>query len=60
MKFGPLLEWWGNLSPGWRYGVALVILAVSTGAWLLEGRIWPGGFAIGAALLIAAGFNFDS
>jgi hypothetical protein len=55
-----LLEWWGDLSPGWRYGVALLVLFVSAGAWLFAERIWPAGFAIGAALLIAAGFNFDS
>jgi hypothetical protein len=55
-----LLEWWGDLSPGWRYGVALLFLVGSTLAWLVAGRIWVAGFGIGAALFVAASFNFDS
>jgi hypothetical protein len=55
-----LIQWWADLSPGWRYGVGLFILLGSVGAWVFAGRLWPAGFAIGIALLIAAGFNFDS
>jgi hypothetical protein len=44
-------------------GVALcfwpLFLQGSAGVWFFEGRIWPAGFGIGGALLIAAGFNFN-
>jgi len=59
-RLTPFLEWWGNLSPAWRYAIALLFLLVSAAAWFFAGRIWPAGFAIGFALLVAAGFNFDT
>ena len=55
-----LIQWWVDLSLGWRYGMAVLFLLGSVGAWLFAGRLWPAGFAVGIALLIAAGFNFDS
>jgi hypothetical protein len=54
-----LIQWWADLLPGLRYGVGLFFLLGSAGVWFVSGRIWPAGFGIGVAMLIAAGFNFD-
>jgi hypothetical protein len=54
-----LIQWWADLSPGWRYVFGLFFLLGSAGVWFFSGRIWSAGFGIGGALLIAAGFNFN-
>ena len=48
-----MIRWWSE-SSGWiKYGFPVVLLAVSTIAWL-AGCFWPWGWAVGAALLVAS------
>lgn len=49
------LGWWGGLPPWLRYGVALLLLAISTGLYFFANRIWPWGWVAGVVLLLAAG-----
>lgn len=49
-----MIGWWSDQSPWVRYGVAVLLLAVST-VFLLCGRFWPWGWALGAVLLLFAG-----
>lgn len=49
-----MFEWWLDLPPVLRYGVALLLIAISTGLWFC-GRFWPWGWAVGTALLFFAG-----
>lgn len=49
-----LIEWWGGQSAWLRYGVALVLLGISTGLWF-AGRFWPWGWGLGLVLLLFAG-----
>lgn len=48
------LEWWGEQSGWLRYGVAFVLLGVSTAMWF-AGRFWPWGWGLGLVLLLFAG-----
>jgi hypothetical protein len=50
------LEWWAGLSPWFRFGVAGVLLLISTVLWL-AGKFWPWGWAAGSVLLL---FSFPS
>ena len=48
-----MLEWWIDL-PSWlKYGVALLLLAISTVAWF-SGYFWPWGWGLGGVLLLGA------
>jgi len=49
-----MFEWWADLSPWVRYGVAIAFLLVSTILYL-GGTFWPWGWAVGAVLLVFAG-----
>lgn len=49
-----LFGWWGNLHPILRYGVAILLLAISTGLYF-AGTIWPWGWVVGAIMLLLAG-----
>jgi hypothetical protein len=49
-----IFGWWGTLSPLWRYGIAIILLAISTVLFFL-GRLWIWGWVIGAVLLMFAG-----
>jgi hypothetical protein len=46
-------EWWGGLSPWFRFGVAIAFLLLSTGLWL-AGVYWPWGWGIGLVFLLLA------
>ena len=50
-----LLEWWGGLHPGWRFGVAIFFLALSTVIFFGFDRFWPWGWAVGGLLLLFSG-----
>ena len=47
-------DWWSDLSPWIRYGVALVFLTISTALWF-GGTFWPYGWVVGIILLLMAG-----
>jgi hypothetical protein len=47
-------NWWAEQSPWLRYGVALILIAIST-IILLAGRIWIWGWVAGVILLLFAG-----
>ena len=49
-----LIGWWSGL-PWWlRYGVAFLLLGIST-AFFFMGKIWPWGWAVGGVLLLFSG-----
>lgn len=48
-----MLDWWIDL-PSWlKYGVALLVLAISGVMWI-AGWFWPWGWGVGGVLLMAA------
>ena len=49
-----LFEWWSGLSPWIRYGVAVVMLLISTVLWV-GGLFWPYGWIGGVIMLLFAG-----
>jgi len=49
-----LFQFWGELGPLWRYGLPILLLAISTGIWL-AGWFWPWGWAVGGVMLLFAG-----
>jgi hypothetical protein len=44
-------EWWAGLNPWIRFGVAVVLLLISTVLWL-AGQIWIWGWVAGGVLLL--------
>jgi hypothetical protein len=46
--------WWGERSPWLRYGVGLVLIAIST-AMYFSGWLWIWGWVVGALMLAFAG-----
>ena len=48
-------SFWSDLPPLLRYGVALVLIGISTGLYFLADRIWPWGWVSGIILLLLAG-----
>lgn len=49
-----MLDWWFDQS-GWiRYGIPVLLLAISTVLFFL-GTLWPWGWAVGTILLLFAG-----
>jgi len=51
-------EWWAGLVPGYRYGVAIALLALSGGAWYFDFGgwiLWGPLFFVGVVLLLCAG-----
>lgn len=53
-----MFEWWADLSPLVRYGVACLFLGVST-AFYFSGVFWPWGWAVGVALFVVNMFLSD-
>ena len=51
---GSFLNWWAGQSPWLRYGIAVLLIATSTGIYF-AGRIWIWGWAVGFVLLCFAG-----
>ena len=49
-----MFDWWIDLPPWLRYGVAVAFLAVSTVLWFV-GYFWPWGWVVGLVLLMFAG-----
>jgi len=49
-----MFEWWSEQHWAVRYGVAFFFIAIST-LFLLAGRIWPWGWAVGFVLLLFGG-----
>jgi len=49
-----IFEWWSGLSPWIRYGVAVILLLISTVLYF-DGILWPWGWAAGAIMLLLAG-----
>ena len=47
-------SWWADQSPWLRYGVALLLIAIST-VLFLAGRLWIWGWVAGLILLLFAG-----
>lgn len=47
-------EWWAGLSPFVRYGLAIILLLIST-AMLIGGTLWPWGWVAGAIMLLFGG-----
>jgi hypothetical protein len=50
-----MLDWWSEQSPWLRYGVALLLIAISTILFFFADRFWPWGWAMGLILLCFAG-----
>jgi hypothetical protein len=48
-------EWWYELSPWIRAGVAIMLILISTLLWFLADRFWPWGWAAGVILLLFSG-----
>jgi hypothetical protein len=46
-----IIEFWGGLSPWFRFGVAIFFLLVSTGLWFAQ-IFWPWGWVVGIVLLL--------
>ena len=53
-----MFEWFVDLPASLKYGVALLILGISAGAWFY-GLFWPWGWGIGFVLLLVAMFLGD-
>lgn len=51
-----LLDWWLDLSPWWRRGIAGFFILIST-AMLLCGTFWRLGWVLGVVLMIFSGFD---
>jgi hypothetical protein len=51
--FGLIWDWYSELPWYFRYGVGLLLIAIST-LLLLAGRIWIWGWVVGAAMLLFA------
>lgn len=49
-----LADWWFDLSPWIRYGIAVLFIGIST-AMFFAGTIWPWGWGVGLGLLAIAG-----
>lgn len=49
-----LFEWWADLNPWLRRGVAALFLLVSTVLWA-AGYFWPYGWVVGVILLAFGG-----
>ena len=49
-----LFEWWAELSPRVRLGVAVFFLLLST-TLFFTGVFWPWGWAVGVILLLLSG-----
>lgn len=49
-----LLSWWSEQSAWLRYGVALILLTISTFLFF-AGTFWPWGWGIGVVMLLFAG-----
>ncbi len=49
-----LFEWWSELGPLWRYGLPVLLLAISTLLWI-GGTFWPWGWAVGGVMLLFSG-----
>ena len=47
-----IVEWWVGLSRTKRYLFSLAWLLTAVATYVAGGRIWPGGLAIGGALLL--------
>lgn len=50
-----MIGWWSDQSPWLRYGVALLLMGISTALFFLADRFWPWGWGFGAVLLLFAG-----
>ena len=48
-----MFEWFAELSPIAKYGLAFLFLGISTVAYFC-GYFWPWGWAVGGVLLLAA------
>ncbi len=48
-----IFEWYASLSPVFRFGVALLFIAISTVLWF-TGTFWPWGWGAGIVLLCFA------
>jgi len=51
---GRLFEWWAGQHWTLRIGVAVAFILLST-IFLLAGRFWPWGWAVGVILLLLGG-----
>lgn len=49
-----LADWWFDRSSWARYGIALLLIGIST-AMFFAGTIWPWGWGAGLGLLVIAG-----
>ncbi len=50
-----MIDWFTGL-PWWlRYGVAILLLLISTGLYFFANRFWPWGWGVGGVMLLFAG-----
>jgi len=54
-----MMDWWLGLPKGLKYGMALLVLALSAAIFFLADRFWPWGWGVGLVLLFFAGFDSD-
>ena len=50
-----LFDFWAELSPWTRNGIAILLLLVSTVLYFAFHRFWPWGWGVGAVLLLFGG-----